>query len=218
MRKEMKYQAIIFDLDGTLLNTLEDLTDGINVAMNKFGLEEKTLEQIRSYVGNGIPKLVERCLDEGTNHPQYAEILSFFRNYYKEHCLIKTKLYDGITEMLAKLKEQGIPMAIVTNKAQNAAEELFEIFFKDTISLVVGQRDGQPVKPDPSPVLYALEELGVDKSQAIYVGDSDVDYQTAKNVGMDCALCTWGFRPEEMLRGFHPTALITHPMELLEVV
>lgn len=208
--------TIVFDLDGTLLDTLEDLTDSVNEAIGRFGFPERSVEEIRSFVGNGIAKLIERVLPEGTKDPHYEEILKVFREYYALHCKDKTKPYDGILRMLEQLREQGYRMAVVSNKFDAAVKELCALYFGDRILTAVGESEKVRKKPAPDAVYRVLEELSVSSEQAVYVGDSDVDLATAKNVPMTCISVTWGFRSRQQLleAGAAEELMITDPMQL----
>lgn len=208
--------TIVFDLDGTLLDTLEDLTDSVNYAIGKFGFPERTLDEIRSFVGNGIAKLIERVIPEGTENPHYEEILKTFREYYALHCKDKTKPYDGIIEMLDMLDKEGYRMAVVSNKFDAAVKELCELYFGDRIRAAVGESEKVRKKPAPDAVYQVLEELSVSPEQAVYVGDSDVDLATAANVPMTCISVTWGFRSREQLlaAGAKEERMINAPHQL----
>lgn len=195
-----KYRAVVFDLDGTLLNTLEDLTDSVNAALAAFGQPQKTIEQIRTYVGNGIRNLMKRSVKDGEANPDFEKIFQKFREHYKEHCQDKTKPYDGIRDLLRTLKAEGIKMAIVSNKADFAVKELNEYYFKGFDMTAIGEREGIARKPAPDSVFQALQELGVSSDQAVYVGDSEVDLETAKRAGLPCISVLWGFREEELLK------------------
>lgn len=212
------YDTVIFDLDGTLLNTLEDLKDGVNHVLKEHGYPQRTLEEVRQFVGNGIRRLMELAVPEGVAGEMFEEVFEEFRTYYTAHCQIKTCAYDGILELLQELKEQGYALAIVSNKNQGAVSELNEIYFKEWIETAIGQTDGIRKKPAPDTVLQALKMLGKEKETALYVGDSEVDFQTAENAGMDCVLVTWGFRTTEELEAFTPVARIRRPQELLNVL
>lgn len=211
-----KYDTVIFDLDGTLLNTLEDLKDGVNAVLRNHGFQERTTEEVRHFVGNGIRKLMERALPENVTGEAFERIFEEFRSYYTEHCQIKTRAYDGILKLLETLKKRGYAMAIVSNKNHGAVCELNDIYFKDYIETAIGQKDGIRKKPAPDMVQQALKELGKQKECAVYVGDSEVDFLTARNTGMSCVLVTWGFRTEEELAMYSPDRKIDDPMQLLE--
>ena len=213
-----KYDTVIFDLDGTLLNTLEDLKDGVNFVMRQNGYPERTLEEVRHFVGNGIRKLMERAVPKNVKGETFERVFEEFRAFYTAHCQEKTCAYEGIMPLLQELKKQGIALAIVSNKNHEAVCELNEIYFKEYIQVAIGQKDGIRKKPAPDTVLQALKDLGKEKETALYVGDSEVDYQTAENTGMDCVLVTWGFRTVEELEKFQPRAFISRPDELLRII
>lgn len=209
--------TIVFDLDGTLLNTLEDLTDSVNYVMRQYRLPEHTIEEIRTYVGNGAAKLIERAIPQGTDNPDYDKIFALFREHYQAHCEEKTGPYDGVMDMLAELRQAGYRMAIVSNKPDGAVKLLFDKYFGKYVQAAVGEHPGAEKKPAPDMVIQALAELTSDVSHAVYVGDSEVDMQTAANVPMFCISVLWGFRTEEELRasGAVDKNMIRTPQELL---
>jgi haloacid dehalogenase superfamily, subfamily IA, variant 3 with third motif having DD or ED/haloacid dehalogenase superfamily, subfamily IA, variant 1 with third motif having Dx(3-4)D or Dx(3-4)E len=208
------YQAVIFDLDGTLLNTLEDLRDGVNHALRLQGYQERSLEEVRRFVGNGIWKLIERAVPEGVEEEKREAVFQEFRSYYTSHCRVKTRPYEGIIELLQLLKQKKVAMAIVSNKNDAAVKKLAKYYFSDFIDVAIGEREGIRKKPAPDSVYEAMRLLGAEKGQTVYVGDSDVDRETAANAGLDCVSVTWGFREEEMLKGLNPEYLIRKPEEL----
>lgn len=214
------YQAVIFDLDGTLLYTLEDLKDGVNHVMRNWNYPERTLDEVRRFVGNGIHKLIERAVPEGLEDEKVEQVFEEFKTYYTAHCEIKTRPYDGIMELLAQLKEKGIKLAIVSNKNDAAVKELARDYFADYIEkkVAIGEREGIRKKPAPDSVFEAMRILGVNKKDTVYVGDSDVDRATAKNAGLDCISVTWGFRDEALLKSLEPEYLIAEPEEILDIV
>ena len=213
-----KYQAIIFDLDGTLLNTLEDLMDSVNFALRQFRMPERSLEQIRRSVGNGVRRLMELSVPERLQNPEFEEVFQAFQTHYTEHCNDKTQLYPGIDLLLQRLKARGVKMAIVSNKYHEAVQELKEMYFKEYLSVAIGEKEGVRKKPAPDTVIEALRELEITKEQAVYVGDSDVDLKTAANSGMDCLSVTWGFRTKEELLEAGATVMINDPEEILKFV
>lgn len=213
-----KYQAIIFDLDGTLLNTLEDLMDSVNFALRQFQMPERSLEQIRRSVGNGVRRLMELSVPERLQNPEFEEVFQAFQTHYTKHCNDKTQLYPGIALLLQRLKAQGVKMAIVSNKYHEAVQELKEMYFKEYLSVAIGEKEGIRKKPAPDTVIEALRELEITKEQAVYVGDSDVDLKTAANSGMDCLSVTWGFRTKEELLAAGATVMINDPEEILKFV
>ena len=213
-----RYDTVVFDLDGTLLNTLDDLADAVNYAMRMNHYPERTVDEVRRFVGNGIRRLMELATPESVTGEAFESVFEEFKNYYTEHCQIKTCAYEGIMSLLERLYASGYEMAIVSNKNHAAVCELNEIYFKKYIKVAIGQQDGIQKKPAPDTVLQALKELGKEKDTAIYVGDSEVDFLTAQNTGMDCALVTWGFRTREELSEYTPTAWADHPEQLFEVL
>ena len=213
-----RYDTVIFDLDGTLLNTLEDLADAVNYVMRANAYPERTIDEVRRFVGNGIRRLMELAVPEGVTGEDFERVFEEFKSYYTEHCQIKTCAYEGIMPLLEKLYADGYAMAIVSNKNHAAVCELNALYFKKYIEVAIGQKDGIRKKPAPDTVLQALKELGKEKDSAIYVGDSEVDFATAENSEMDCALVTWGFRTPEELAEFTPKAMIDRPEQLLDFV
>lgn len=215
----MKYDTILFDLDGTLLYTLEDLTDGINHTLEQYGLPTHPLENVRRFVGNGLKKLAIRALPDGENYEKFDDFFKDFVEYYNTHNRIKTKPYPGIIETTEKLASLGINMAIVTNKGQTATNSLLDDYFKPHITIAIGDDGKHARKPDPEPINMALSALNItDKSKVLYVGDSDVDATTAENSGLDYVLCTYGFRDMEELKCFNPVAFIDNISQLLNVI
>lgn len=193
------FETYIFDLDGTLLYTLEDLTNSTNHAMRKFGFPEHTKEDVRLMVGNGIRKLIERAIPEGLNNTKYEDVYLEFVSYYLEHAIDTTRPYPGIIEMLKKLKERGKHLAVVSNKYCKATENLCRSFFADYISVAIGENSNIRKKPAPDTVLEAMNRLGADKATTVYVGDSEVDIETARNCGIPCISVLWGFRDKDFL-------------------
>lgn len=214
-KKNERKKAVIFDLDGTLLDTLEDLKEAVNAALSAYHCPVCTLEQVRSYVGNGVKKLMERAVPHGEQNPDFTEIFESFKEYYSAHCLDATKPYEQIQFLLEELSKRGIAMAIVSNKMDSAVKELNERFFGKYIFTAIGEREGVQKKPAKDMVVKALEELGVDASDALFVGDSEVDIRTAGNAGLPCISVTWGFKDEEFLREQGAETLIHRPSELL---
>ena len=215
----MRYDTILFDLDGTLLYTIEDLTDSINYMLAKYHFPTHSIDDVRRFVGNGLRMLVVRALPMGEDYEHFDEFFKEFVDHYNTHNLIKTKPYDGIMETTKKLSDMGIKMAIVTNKGQTASESLLNDFFKPNINIVIGDNGKHERKPDPAPVNMALNALGVtDKSRVLYVGDSEVDAATGENAGLDYVLCTYGFRDMDVLSKFKPVAYIDNIRKLIDIV
>lgn len=194
-----QFEAVIFDLDGTLLNTLEDLADSTNYALEKMGFPRRSIDQICAFVGNGVQRLIEQVVPEGVEQKKIDETLEIFKSYYSLHKEDKTRPYEGIIELLSCLKQAGIQMAIVSNKFDQAVKELNENWFKEYIQIAVGESASVRKKPYPDSILMAMKKLGVSKEATLYVGDSDVDIATAHNAGIKCASVTWGFRKKEFL-------------------
>ena len=210
--------TIVFDLDGTLLNTLEDLTDSVNHAMRQFQLPEHTIEEIRTFVGNGAAKLIERAIPEGRENASYGEILDVFRKHYQEHCEEKTGPYDGVREMLEQLHGDGYCMAIVSNKPDDAVKQLYEKYFAAWVQAAIGEHPGTEKKPAPAMVYQALAELNADAACAVYVGDSEVDVATGTAAGTKTVSVAWGFRTEDQLRAAGASLIIRSPEELLGLI
>ncbi len=194
----MKYKAVIFDLDGTLLNTLEDLHDAVNYALEKFGLPLITLEQTRMFVGNGVEKLVERAIGEN-NKTLLPQVLACFKEYYSLHSKDKTRPYDGVTELVEKLISLNVKCAIVSNKFDGAVKSLAKEYFGEKFLAAVGESSLVRKKPAPDSVISVMKELNVSREEAIYIGDSDIDIKTAENSGLECISVLWGFRDKEFL-------------------
>ena len=208
-------KALIFDLDGTLLNTIGDLHCSTNFALRSFGFPERTIDEVNSFVGNGLAMLIRRSLPDGTSEEMMQEVLREMKRHYAEHYHDLTLPYPGIMELLTECKAKKIPMAIVSNKADPFVKNLRELFFDDFIDVAMGESADLPRKPAPNMVYVAMEQLGVSAKDAFYVGDSEVDVQTAKNAGLPCLAVTWGFRSEDTLINAGATDLIRDPMELL---
>jgi len=210
-----KYNAVIFDLDGTLLDTLEDITDAVNHAMQNAGYSVHSVAEVRSFVGNGIKKLIERSLPQGADTPGFDSIFNEFKQFYTANCHIKTHPYPGIMELLERLHSDGYKLAITSNKNQAAVTELNNIYFAKYISVAIGENRHMPKKPAPDSVLSALGQLGgcpVDR--ALYVGDSDVDIKTAKNACIKCISVSLGFKDRQVLEKLNPGVIIDTPTEL----
>ncbi|MES5169087.1 HAD family hydrolase [Prevotella melaninogenica] len=210
-----EFDTYIFDLDGTLLSTLNDLTASTNYALRWTGMPERTIEEIRMFVGNGVKLLMERAIPNGINNPKFEETYAKFREHYLEHNLDTTSPYDGIPELLRELKRRGKKLAIVSNKFYAATQDLAKHFFPDTIKVAIGERETIRKKPAPDTVLEALRQLGASKEGAVYIGDSDVDIMTAKNCGLPCISVLWGFRDKDFLIQHGGTIFVNKPSEIL---
>jgi len=218
MNKEKRYRLVIFDMDGTILNSLEDITDSINEILNRNSMPSHTIKEVQYFVGNGLHKLVERAVVPGSDEALIEKIYAEFVSYYKDHCHIKTRPYDGIIDLIKSLREEGYLTAVSTNKAENALNELLKIHFDGMFDCAIGARDGMPIKPSKEMAEYILRTLQVNKEDAVYVGDSDVDIMTAVNSGLDYIGVTWGFRERDFLMEHGAKTIIDKPYELLELV
>ncbi len=214
----MKYDAVIFDLDGTLTDTLTDLKNSVNYALEHFGFPERTTEEIRSFVGNGVKRLVFLSVPENTPEEVAGKCLSTFKEHYAANSLVETQPYDGITDVLKYLRENKIKTAVVTNKMHSAAEDIVKYFFDGLIDVTVGQIDGVAQKPQPDGVYRALDLLGVSREKAVYVGDSEVDCITAKNADIPCIGVTWGFRDRDILIENGADYIADRPTEIFDYI
>lgn len=214
----MKYNCVVFDLDGTLLDTLGDLRDSVNFSLSKNHLPERSTEEIRAFVGNGIRLLIERSVPENTPDDIVDKCFDDFKAYYRDNSANLTKAYDGINELLSELKKRGAKLAVVSNKADFAVKTLVGNYFPDVFHCAVGEKDGVKRKPAPDTVFAVMKELGVNKSDVIYVGDSEVDIETAENTDIPCVCVTWGFRDKEVLERLCPEYIIDSPEKILDII
>ena len=195
-----KYELVIFDMDGTILHTLDDICDGVNASLSKHGLPVRTKDEIRRHIGNGIRHEIESSVPEGTKESMIDAVFHDFHAWYEIHCNDRTRPYDGIVELLEDLKQAGIHCAVVSNKADYAVKELNEIYFKGLLEAGVGEKDGIARKPAPDEVDEVLRLLNMERNRAVYIGDSEVDIETAANAGMDCIGVSWGYRDRKWLQ------------------
>ena len=212
----MKYNTYIFDLDGTLLDTLQDLANAVNHAMREMNYPERTVDEVRRFIGNGIRMLIKRAAPQDISVEDYEKTLAVFTTYYLDHIADFTKPYDGIAEVIETLKSKGCKVAVVSNKADEAAKKVVKDYFGDIFDMVVGKMDRFPSKPEPDSVLYVIETLGADKDKCIYSGDSEVDVQTAHNAGLPCVGVTWGNRDVSELIAAGAEYIAEKPNEILE--
>ncbi len=196
----MKYKLIVFDMDGTILDTLDDLKNSVNYALEKCGYPLRTKDEIRGFVGNGIPKLIERAAPDFLNKEEKKVVYDIFTEHYKIHCKDKTCPYDGIKDAISTIKNSGMKTCVVSNKDDYAVKELSELYFGDLFDFSLGRKDGVDKKPSPDMVNLALKFFDVNKKDAVYIGDSDVDYQTAENSGLPFIGVSWGFKGREFLK------------------
>jgi len=208
--------TIIFDLDGTLLNTLDDLKDSVNYALNVANYPARTIDDIRNFVGNGVKVLIDRAVPTGTSPEDSSKCLETFRKYYVNNMQNKTCPYDGIYDLLKCLYERGYKLAIVSNKNDAAVKALSKEYFGEFIQVAIGESPEVAKKPAPDSVYHALSDLGSMKEQAIYVGDSDIDVHTAHNAGLICVSVTWGFRDRDVLEAEGADVIIDKPEALLD--
>lgn len=214
----MQYQLAIFDMDGTILNTLQDLTNSLNAALAKSGYPQHTAEEVRFFVGNGIRKLIERGVPAGTPVEQIDTVHHDFTAHYQVHCADTTQPYDGIPELLQTLRRAGCKTAVVSNKADYAVQELCKQYFDGMFDFAVGEREQILKKPAPDSVNEVLQKLQIDRKQAVYIGDSDVDVQTAKNAAMDGIFVEWGFRSKEFLLEHGAALTVSAPNEIAHII
>lgn len=214
----MKYKLVIFDMDGTILNTLEDLTDSTNATLEHFGYPVHSIEDVRHFVGNGIRKLIERAVPSGLSTERIDEIHRYFLDYYAKHCADKTKPYDGILDLIRTLRKEGCKTAVVSNKADMAVQELCKDYFDGLFDFAVGEREGVRRKPAPDAVEHVLDTLQITKKDAVYIGDSEVDVQTAINAGLDSVIVLWGFRERELLEQYGAKVFAQDTKECLRLL
>lgn len=215
----MRYDTVIFDLDGTLLDTLDDLTDGVNHALREFGFQEATREEIRARLGYGSGYLIASSVPGGKDCPVYQQVFDCYFAYYRAHSADKTRPYPGIPELLRELGRRGVRCAIVSNKPHLATLDLAEKYFKGLVATAVGDQPGVVErKPAPDTVWAAMREFGGTGERSVYVGDSEVDIRTARNAGIDCVSVDWGFRTREQLLGFGAARIVSSAEELLEAL
>lgn len=212
------YKGVIFDLDGTLLNTLEDLAEAGNYALEKQGLPVHEIEKYKYFIGNGIPKLIERIMPQGSSQAQLEQTHRLFSEYYEAHKCDKTAPYEGITELIDNIRAKGIKTAVATNKAHKFAVEMVKNYFGDSFDMIIGQSDGRPKKPDPACVLEIQHSWSFAKNEILYVGDSGVDMLTAKNGGFDSCGVLWGYREREELLSEGAVYLADNAEELFNYI
>ncbi len=213
----MKYESYIFDLDGTLLNTLDDLAASCNFALRSYGLPEHSVDDVRRFVGNGVRLLMTRAIPRGESFEKFEECYACFRQHYLHHNLDTTAPYPGIMELISQLNANGKKIAVVSNKFYQATQDLVRHFFGDEIKVAIGERPDIHKKPAPDTVVEALRQLDMPSSTAVYIGDSDVDIDTARNCEMPCISVLWGFRDRDFLLEHGATTLVKSPEEILAI-
>ena len=214
----MTYTTVIFDMDGTLLNTLEDLKDSLNYALNQMGFPPRTIDEVRQFVGNGARRLIERAVPAGTAKEDHDKCLDIYEKYYATNMQNKTRPYDGIIDLLKELKDKNYRLAIVSNKFDASVKALCKEHYSEYIKVAIGESQHVARKPAPDSVFTAMKELGSIADETIYVGDSDVDVHTAHNAGLKCVGVTWGFRSREVLLNAGADYIIDKPMELINIL
>lgn len=211
-------KCVVFDLDGTLLYTLEDLKNSVNFALRESGFKERSLDEIREFVGNGIEILMRKSVPDNISEETFKTCFESFKHHYKIHSEDNTKEYDGITDVLKTLKKDGYLIAVVSNKADFAVKTLCNKYFQGLLNVAFGERDGIKRKPCPDSVNEVIKFLDVSKDNCFYVGDSEVDVKTAHNAEIKCIACTWGFRSKSVLENENPEYIIDSPEEILRIV
>ena len=215
------FNTYVFDLDGTLLDTLGDLAASVNFSLRSHGMPEHSIDDVRRFVGNGVRLLMERAVPDGADNPLFDEAFATFRQHYMEHSLDTTRPYDGIPETLSELRRRGCHIAVVSNKMMAATVELCQHFFPDTVEVAIGENEAAGIrkKPAPDTVFAALQALHVGEGRgevnAVYVGDSDVDLETARNANLPCISVLWGFRDRDFLLRHGAQTFVSHPTDLL---
>lgn len=214
----MRIKAVLWDLDGTLLDTLDDLAASTNAALAQYGLPQRTRDEVRAFVGNGVRKLIERAVPQGTDEATVGRVYDAFVAHYGLHSRDHTRPYDGVIPMLDALLAGGVRLAIVSNKIDFAVKELSRAYFGERMSSAVGDAPGRRRKPAPDSVMEAMRQMGVAPEETAYVGDSDVDVETARNAGVACCAVSWGFRSERCLREAGAERIAATPQELLRLL
>ncbi len=213
-KHKMSYKLAIFDLDGTLLSTLGDITDSVNHALVQNSMPERTLEEVRSFVGNGVKLLIERAVSENSSAETVDKVLLDYQKYYSEHSAIKTRPYDGIPSMLENIRASGCKTAVLSNKPDAPTSELCKQYFGELVDYAAGEKAGISRKPAPDGVIAILERFSVNAEDAVYIGDSEVDVETAKNAGLDCISVDWGFRDRKVLMANGAKTIVSTAREL----
>lgn len=212
----MKYKLVVFDMDGTILDTLDDLKNSVNYALEKCGYPLRTKDEIRGFVGNGIPKLIERAVPNFLSTEEQKVVYDIFTEHYKIHCKDKTCPYDGIKNAITAIKNSGMKTCVVSNKDDYAVKELSKLYFGNLFDFSLGRKDGVEKKPAPDMVNAALKYFGISKKDAVYIGDSDVDYQTAENSDLPFIGVSWGFKGREFLKKLGAEVIVDTADELID--
>ncbi len=211
-------KLVVFDLDGTILNTLEDLTDSLNFVLQQRNYSKRTISEVCSFVGNGVLKLIERALPSEVSKEEIEITFKMFKEYYHLHSKIKTKPYENIKEVICELRKRNYKTAVVSNKIDEVVKELSRDYFSGLFDYSLGEKPSVPKKPAPDMVNIVLESLNISTEEVIYIGDSDVDIETANNIGCECISVTWGFRDKEFLLQHGARFIIDEPLQLLNIL
>lgn len=214
----MKYKAVLYDMDGTVLDTLADLTDAVNHALAHFDLPQTTARRVRAALGNGAARLIAETVPQGTDAALIDEVLRYYKPYYDAHCNEKTAPYPGIIELMRCLNAAGVKQAVISNKPDNAVRQLADAFFPGLLELAVGESETVRRKPCPDAVNAAVAAMGLEKAECVYIGDTEVDILTAQNAAIDCIAVAWGFRDEEALKQAHAQTIVHTADELYAVL
>ncbi|MCR5272721.1 MAG: HAD family hydrolase [Lachnospiraceae bacterium] len=214
----MKYKLAIFDMDGTILNTIDDLADSLNVVLKEYDMPTHTVEEVKNFVGNGIHKLIERAVPKGSDNETIERVFDSYNRYYKEHCAVKTKPYDGIKETIIELKEAGVITAVVSNKADYGVQSLCEDYFDGLFDFALGEKEGVRRKPCPDSVNAVMEKFKTEKKDTVYIGDSEVDFETSRNANVDVIMVAWGFRDEKTIRDLGAKTIVHKPVEIKNII
>lgn len=216
----MKYKLAMFDMDGTVLDTLGDLSDSLNHTLAVHNMPVRTIDEARMMLGDGMNVLIHRAVPEGTPEEVIQEVLKDYKAYYGSHSSIKTKAFDGIPQLLETLRSMGIKTCVVSNKGDFAVQDLARTYFEGLLDASAGENEAAGIarKPAPDMCNKMLDYFGVTPSEAVYIGDTEVDIETAKNSGMDCIICSWGFRSVEYLKSKGAKIIVDTPMEILKAM
>ena len=214
----MAYTTAIFDMDGTILDTLDDLADSVNYALGLHGMPASPRPEVRQHLGNGMDYLIAHSVPAGTSHELEQQVLAEFKADYAKRCVVKTAPYPGILDLMAELRRRGIARAVVSNKGDFAVQELVERYFPGVFDIAVGEREGIRRKPAPDTVYAVMDELGADPVDTVYIGDSEVDVETARNAGIACIAVDWGFRDHDVLVGLGAPVIVSDTQALLTAI
>lgn len=214
----MKYKLIIFDLDGTILDTLEDLRDSVNYALDRFNMPNRSLEEIRTFVGHGIHNLIERSVIDNCDKKVLEDVFNTFKEYYSNHSMVKTKPYNGVLDTLKILKSKGLIITVASNKAETAVRMLCDKYFNNLIDYSIGDSINHKRKPDTDMIDTIISKYNINKDEVLYIGDSEVDYDTANKASIDLVMVSYGFRSKEYLKEYGATTIIDRLLDIIDIV